>query len=97
MILGLVVVEVIKPNPGPGSPELPVLRLLLGFPKFAVLVRLKNSVRNCRPPNSLIGNDRPTARSILRCVGPRRTPTPQLPNPVASGSPPTAGGAVKAA
>lgn len=88
MILGLVVVDVINPN---AAPE---VTLLIGPPKFGVLVRLKNSLLNWSELQSRMGNVRLSARSIFLWAGPRRMPTPQLPKPVPS---PIAGAEVKAA
>ena len=90
MIRGFVVVDVMNPKEAEE-------KLLPGFPKFTVLVKLKNSVRNCRLPNSLMGKIRATARSIFRCPGPLAIPTPQLPKSVAFGSVPTVGAVVNAA
>src|SRR5260370_4722616 len=87
MILGLFVVDVIKPNAAPA------VRLLIGPAKFGVFVRLKNSLLKRREPHSLSGNVRSTARSIFLCAGARRMPTPQFPKSVPS---PMGGAEVKA-
>jgi len=63
MMRGFVVVERMWPNACPASTS------LIGFPKFAVFVKLKNSVRNLRALQSRIGNDFSSAMSMFLCCG----------------------------
>src|SRR5580698_7541142 len=88
MIRGFDAEDVITPKAGPA------LRSVTGRPKFGVLNRLKNSARNWILLRSVIEKLRITEKSRFLWFGPRRIPTPQLPNPVPS---PIAGGVVNAA
>src|SRR5215471_8656296 len=78
MILGLEAVDEITPNAGPDA------RSLTGKSNLGVLVRLKNSARNCRLLDSVTGKFRWIPKSRLRWLGPRSMPTPQLPKSVPS-------------
>src|SRR5213080_1867156 len=89
---GLLLVAVMRPkSPGlmirPFASMLPpddanALRLLIGLAKFTWLKRLKNSARNSRFFDSLMGKRLMTEKSTLVCRGPRKTLRPTLPKSV---------------
>src|SRR5579859_1079035 len=78
----------------PKAPLPTVAKSLTGCPNLGVLVKLKNSARNCSELVSVTLTFLRMARSRFSWLGPRSMPTPQLPKPVPS---PTDGGGKNAA
>src|SRR5258708_9582857 len=80
MIRGFRNVLLITPN------ELAVEIALEGLAKFAKLRMLKNSARNSKLRESLIGVSLMSEASIFRCSGPRRVLRPALPKRFPAGT-----------